>query len=385
MSVAQLEPAGQVQSRLLGSRIRSWLNSTRHWLYRYRPRYKDRQFWVVQALIIVIAIAHDIIEAGGYLHHLGGLYFLPITLFFVPVVYAALHFGLAGSLATVIWMVIITIPNWVFWHEGLERLGVISQMSLLVVVAIFAGRRVDRETVARHQAEDASEVLRTYAAHVVQAQEDERQRIARELHDQTIQALALISRRLLDMKDRNSPLPSAVTDEVREVQEMVEEAVKELREFTRSIRPPILDDLGIVPSIRRLLIESRERSGMKGEFRLVGEERRLPQSIEVGMFRIAQEAIWNVERHSKATEITVTVTQARNEARLDVIDNGIGFSVPPLISSFYGAGKLGLLGMQERAESIGGKLEIQSIPDKGVVVGFSIPISESDSEISGLR
>lgn len=377
MSVAELEPAGQVQSRLFGSRIRSWLNSTGHWLYKYRPRYKDRQFWVVQALIIVIAVVHDVIEAGGYLHHLGGLYFLPITLFFVPVVYAALHFGLTGSLATVIWTVIITIPNWVFWHQGLERLGVISQMSLLVVVAIFAGRRVDREMAARHQAEDASEVLRTYAAHVVQAQEDERQRIALELHDQTIQALALISRRLADMKDRNPPLPSAVADEVRGVQEMVEEAVKELREFTRSIRPPILEDLGIVPSIRRLLIESTERTGMKGKFRLVGGERRLPESVEVGIFRIAQEAIWNVERHSKATEVIVIVTQASDEARLDVIDNGIGFNVPPLISSFYGAGKLGLLGMQERAESIGGKLEIQSIPDKGVVVGFSIPISES--------
>jgi len=185
------------------------------------------------------------------------------------------------------------------------------------------------------------------------------------------------------MKERNPPQSSETNEGLREVHEMAEEASQELREFTRSIRPPVLDDLGMVPAIRRLLIESAERTGMKSRFNLIGEERRLPQDIEIGMFRIAQEAIWNVERHSKATEIIITITQTSVEARLDISDNGIGFDVPPLLSSLYAAGKLGLLGMQERAELIGGKLKVRSTPRKGTTLSLSIPMSESNARVIG--
>jgi signal transduction histidine kinase len=258
-------------------------------------------------------------------------------------------------------------------------------MSLLVAVAVFSGRRVDRETAARYQAEYAGKVLKTYAAHVMQAQEDERKKIAHELHDQTIQTLSLIARRLAGMKDRNSLLSSEMNEGVRDAHEMTEKAVKELRDFTRSIRPPILDDLGMVPAIRRSLIESTERTGMKGSFKLVGAERRLPQDIEVSMFRIAQEAIWNTERHSKATEIIITITQSSDEARIDISDNGIGFDVPPVPSSFYADGKLGLLGIEERAVLIGGKLKIKAIPNKGAMISISIPLSESAHKVSENR
>jgi signal transduction histidine kinase len=372
MSETRSKPADQVQSIISDFKIKNWLHSLGNGLYKIRPRFKDKHFWIVQFLIIVIAVVHDIIELGGYLHHLGVLYFVPVSLFFIPVVYAALYFGLAGSIATVIWAVIITIPNWIFWHEGLERIGVIFQMFLLFTVAIFAGRRVDREAEAKHKAEDASVLLGTYAAHILQGQEDERQRIARELHDQTLQTLSLMSQRLVSMEDKYSPLPSTVIKEVRQVQEMAEEATKDLRDFTRSIRPPILDDLGIVPSIRRLLIESTERTGMKGTFKLIGDERRLQQDIEVSIFRIIQEAIWNVERHSKATQVIVTMILNADETKIDVSDNGIGFEVPPMLSTFYADGKLGLLGMQERAKLIGGKLEIQSTPNTGTKISFQI-------------
>jgi hypothetical protein len=99
MSEAKPELVSQVRSRLFGLKLGSWLNSVGYSLYRYRPKFKDWRFWVVQALIIVIALGHDIVEATGSLHHLGVLYFLPIALFFVPVVYAALHFGFTGSIA----------------------------------------------------------------------------------------------------------------------------------------------------------------------------------------------------------------------------------------------------------------------------------------------
>jgi signal transduction histidine kinase len=91
------------------------------------------------------------------------------------------------------------------------------------------------------------------------------------------------------------------------------------------------------------------------------------------MFRITQEAIWNIERHSKATEIAITITFTDGEVRLGIKDNGIGFKVPPVLSSFYAMNKLGMIGMQERAELLGGKLEVQSNPKKGVTVSVTIP------------
>lgn len=491
------------QSSLSASQRKSLLKRTGHWLHRYRPRFNDWHFWMVQGLVIVIAAIHDVIELGGYLPQLGMLYFVPISLFFIPVVYAALNFGFAGSISTALWIVLITIPNWVFWHHGLERVGVIFQMAILVVVAVFVGQRVDRETSARRRAEAASALLRAsemkyrslfessrvailvvdmngvildanpaagvlfgkatetlksitvadlvgteneqkllapsqknegekayltlslkdspevyleplkttfadsqdniitqillrdvtlerhrqvglkaYAAYVLRAQEDERQRIARELHDDSIQTLVLLCRQLSSVESTSPPLPSSVTNGLRDARKIAEGVVNGLRDFARVLRPPILDDLGVVASIRRLLTDFTKRTGISGQFKLVGKERRLPQDIEVGMFRIAQEALWNVERHSGATEVVVTMAFANHEARLDMKDNGTGFSVPPSPEYFPTSGQLGLLGMHERAELLNGELEIQSSPGKGTKVTISIPIPEGILEAS---
>lgn len=368
-----------VLSHPFRSRLKGLLNRRLHWLYKYHPRVKDWRFWAVQGLVIGIAAIHGFIEAGGYLPQLRMLYFIPISLFFVPVVYAALNFGFVGSISTAVWIVVITIPNWIFWHEGLERLGVIFQLAIIVAMAVFVGQRVDRETSARRRAEEARVELKTYATHLVQAQEDERQRIARELHDETIQSLALLCRRLDSVETTGKGLPSTVIKELREARKITEAVVNELRDFARDLRPAILDDLGIVPSIRRLLVDSTERSKIKGQVKLVGEERRLPRDVEVGVFRIAQEALWNVERHSRATEVVVTITFAKSEAMLSVSDNGVGFKVPSILGGFSSTGRLGLLGAQERVELLGGKLEVQSNPEKGTTIIASIPIPESTS------
>ncbi len=491
------------RDHLFSSRLKGWFKSRRHWIYGYRPRFRNRRFWVVQSLVIGIAIFHDAIEATGYLTTLGMLYFIPISLFFVPVVYAALNFGFVGSISTALWAVIITIPNWVFWHQGFERLGVIFQMAIVVAVAIFVGHRVDRETGARHRAEAAgtalkasemkyrglfesspiailvldtngiilnanpaagvlfgkpletlkgmavttlvgaesaqkllvssknakwqeayltlslrngSEVylepthtqvsdsqgnttiqvllrdvtlerqrqagLKAYTAYMLRAHEDERQRIARELHDDTIQTLVLLCRRLSSMESANEPLSPSIINELRNARKTAEGVVEGLRDFARVLRPPILDDLGIAVSVRRLLVDLAERTGIKGRLKLVGKERRLPQEIEVGIFRIAQEALWNIERHSRATNVVATITFSEYEARLDIKDNGEGFSVPSNLEYLSASGQLGLAGMHERAGLLNGELKIQSHPEKGTKITVSIPIPEGISEAS---
>jgi signal transduction histidine kinase len=303
---------------------------------------------------------------------------LPISVFFLPVVYAALNFGLAGSIATVSWIVIVTIPNWVLWHQGLERLGVIFQMLIFVAVAVFVGQRVDREASERRKAETAGAALKAYAAHVVNVQEDERKNIARELHDQTIQTLVLLCRQLDSISVRES-LSSRVVQELGSAREISEGVVKSLRDFARNLRPPHLDDLGILDSISKLLLDFSDRTGIKGQLKLNWKERRLPPDTEVGLFRIAQEALWNVERHSRATEVTVILSFGASEVAMDISDNGVGFNVPNDLGDLSGKDHFGIVGMHERAELLGGKLEIQSDSEKGTTVLVSFPITTNTS------
>jgi len=112
----------------------------------------------------------------------------------------------------------------------------------------------------------------------------------------------------------------------------------------------------------------------------VGEERRLPSDAEVGIFRIAQEALWNVEHHSRATQVRVTTGFGEDEARLNVDDNGVGFDVPPVLEGSPLSGQLGLLGMQERAGLLGGKFEVQSSHGEGTRVTVSIPVPKDVSK-----
>lgn len=222
--------------------------------------------------------------------------------------------------------------------------------------------------------------LEAYAAYVIQAQEDERQHIARELHDETLQNLSLLCRQLNGIETSGEELPSAVVEEVSKSKDMAEKAVKDLRNFTRRLRPPILDDLGLVASIRRLVLDFMDRTALKGQLKIVGKERRLPQDVEVSMFRIAQEALWNVEHHSKATKADVIITFGKDVTVLIINDDGKGFRIPANLESISVSGKLGLLGMKERAELFGGKLKIQSTLGKGTSIIASFPSGTDNSQ-----
>lgn len=356
-----------VAPRLLGLKLRGGLGTGMHRLYPYRPRFRDKRFWYVQIAVLGIAAIHAFFEISGYFAGLGRLYFVPISLLVVPVAYAALHFGFIGSVATALWVVIISIPNVVLWHSGLERGGEMFQMAVLITIAIFMGHRVDREREARRRAQ-------AYASHIVRGQEQERQRIARDLHDETIQSLILVCRQLDSVKESSSSLPPQVSDGLHVARSTVEQIVIGLRDFAKALRPPTLDDLGIVASIRRMLIDFTERTKVDGELKVAGKNQRLPPDVEVGMFRIAQEALWNVERHARATRVTVTVAFSDRQASLTVLDNGVGFTIPTTLDDFAASGKLGYIGMRERAELLGGRLEIQSSLGTGTRVSAIIPL-----------
>ncbi len=362
----------ELPDKFAGTRLKDSLDRGISWLSLVQPKFKDRRFWVIQLIIIIVAVTHDYLEITGNLHVLGPLYFLPISIFFLPVTYAALNFGLSGGLITAFWMIIVSIPNWIFWDHDLSRYGEMFHMLLFVLVAFFVGQRVDREAAERKKAETASAALKNYTAYVVNIGEKERQHIAHELHDQTVQKVVFLGWQLDDLSAHDT-LSETVTEKLRNARKTSDQIVKNLRDFARNLRPPALDDLGLVDSISKLLLDFSDRTGIKSYLSLIGGERRLLPDTEVGLFRIVQEALRNIERHSKANQVIITIAFETQKAELSIKDNGIGFDINSVKQNNGLHNHFGLIGMQERAELFGGKFKVYSCLEGGTTVSVSIP------------
>jgi PAS domain S-box-containing protein len=245
---------------------------------------------------------------------------------------------------------------------------------LCTVVQADAG-----ESLAQVMLKDVTERrgFQRYAREITRAQEEERQRIAQELHDVSVQSAIMICRRLdaateaVEDGDRRE-----MTRTLAEARRTAETMADELRRFSRDLRPLILDDLGLVPALNRLLSELRERSNLEIRFDVRGSVRRLDSPAELAMFRICQEALRNIELHADASRAAVDIEFAPAQVVLIVIDDGAGFVVPAL-AGLLGEGRLGLLGMRERAALVGGECEIQSSPGNGTRVVTEIPTANS--------
>jgi len=207
------------------------------------------------------------------------------------------------------------------------------------------------------------EEMRTYVGEVTRAQEEERTRIARELHDDTAQSLVLLCRGL-DTAGQDEKL-----DELRSLAESTLEGV---RRFSRDLRPSILDDLGLLPAIEWVAAEMTRRGAASASVKVEGTSRRLPAEAELVLFRIAQEALRNVEKHAGPCSVSVEVTFGSEDVTLSVTDNGQGFE-PPEAGQLAQLGKFGLLGMQERAQLLGAEISIQSRPGQGTSVRVRLP------------
>ncbi|MEP7216802.1 MAG: sensor histidine kinase, partial [Anaerolineaceae bacterium] len=216
--------------------------------------------------------------------------------------------------------------------------------------------------------------FQNYAQEIIRAQEDERQRMAQELHDVSVQSAILICRQLDAASDAvETRDPAVVTRTIAEARHAAESMADELRRFSRDLRPLILEDLGLVPALKRLVTELRGRSQTHLRFEVKGLARRLAPGTELVLFRIGQEALRNAEHHASATHVSVRLSFEGDTVRLGVVDNGSGFVVPPL-TTLVNAGRLGVLGMQERALLLGGRCEVQSNPGHGTHVTAEIPI-----------
>jgi two-component system, NarL family, sensor histidine kinase DegS len=223
--------------------------------------------------------------------------------------------------------------------------------------------------------------LRLQIHKTLMAQEEERKRIARELHDDIAQSILLLSRQLDILISKNdSKIPKASIIELEHIENIANDAYKSLQRYARDLRPSILDQMGLVAALNWLTEELGKELRIKTSVKS-DKLPPLPSEVELAMFRIAQETLNNIRKHAQASAVNITVQLTSNNLKMSITDNGKGFSTSRLTGDLAKEGKLGVLGMEERARLIGGNLQIKSEPGKGTTVIARAPIWTRQKEL----
>lgn len=220
----------------------------------------------------------------------------------------------------------------------------------------------------------AQQSLRDYAGVITAGQEDERRRLARELHDGAVQALVALDQRMQLAQLAITDETSGVAKRLAETRRMTASLIEEVRRVIRALRPIYLEDLGLASALEMLAQDTSQVLGIPVAFSTSGQERRLPTEVELTLYRMMQEALSNIARHAQASRASVRLAFAPDHLALTIQDNGRGFTVPASPAEFAPQGHFGLLGLHERAELIGARLAIHSTPGAGTTVDVTVPL-----------
>jgi signal transduction histidine kinase len=269
---------------------------------------------------------------------------------------------------------------------GIPIQGIRSLAAVLITYSLLRAAQVGEKLrnldlaaaqQARLEALQQQEALRReLLRHIVQAQEDERARIARELHDETAQILSAFAlevgalRNILGRKTDSAPTLDRLQDLNRQMSQGVYRMV-------HALRPAQLDDLGLIPALKSLLEQECSPKGMKVDFKVEGAQHRLDPLIETVLFRVAQEGLINVARHAGTHQAEVWLRYEDNQIRLQILDQGCGFDPA---ENFHPPRGWGLAGMRERVEAVGGRLNLESQPGMGSKVEIVIPLFKREKE-----
>jgi two-component system sensor histidine kinase UhpB len=215
----------------------------------------------------------------------------------------------------------------------------------------------------------AQEGLHDYIGAITSAQEEERLRLARELHDETIQSVIALKQRV-QLAGKLVKEQSGKKS-LQELEGLAEQIVENLRLIIRALRPIYLEDLGLATALEMLASETKT---LQVDFYRTGQEKRFERDIELALYRIAQEALSNIVRHAKASRATLNINFNEHEISLEISDDGIGFVMPKSPTDFATSGHFGLLGMRERSELIAGRLEVKSEAGVGTQVSVLLPV-----------
>lgn len=217
------------------------------------------------------------------------------------------------------------------------------------------------------------EETRRLADMVIRAQEEERGRVARELHDEANQTLAALMTTIDAVEAVGRGCSPELAASLARLRRLAAAALGDLHRIATELRPPALDEFGLVPALTRHVRDRTEGTGMRATVTVEGRRRRIPPAVEVALYRIAQEALANAQKHSGATEVTVRLRHGRDRVELEVTDNGCGFVPEP--GPAEDRRGLGIAGMRERASIVGGVVEVISAPGRGTRVVASVPLT----------
>ncbi|MBC8040694.1 MAG: hypothetical protein H7Y06_09140 [Opitutaceae bacterium] len=220
---------------------------------------------------------------------------------------------------------------------------------------------------ALEEARELQEKLRQIAHQLLMVEENQRKQISRELHDKICQLLVGINVHLALFAKTAKSDPQGISRALVPLRRLVVGGVKIVHRFARDLRPAALDDLGLIPALRSYIGEFPKRKGRQIQFTAVATVATLNNDKQTVLYRVAQEALVNAAKHATATVITVRVSEAADGVCLEITDNGKGFDLKRHVSSARSK-RLGMLGMRERVEMVGGRLVIESVPGRGTTV-----------------
>ena len=218
------------------------------------------------------------------------------------------------------------------------------------------------------------EQLRLLSRGVLSVQEEERKRISRELHDVIAQMLMGINVRLAALKTEATANTKGLTKSISQTQRLVERSVDIVHQFACELRPAVLDDLGLIPALHASLKAFSKKTGIRVSLTSFSGIESLSIAKRTALYRVAHEALSNVARHAHASRADVTIRKLPGAVCMDISDNGRGFDTDPVLFASKPK-RLGLLGIRERVEMLGGKFTVESAPGKGTTVHAQVPFN----------
>ena len=436
-----------------------------------RPPINEAPFWIIQASLIAIVSLHFLADIRPSV--LSGSFptGVPVAILVIPIGYSALRYGLAGSLATPVWTIVLWFPDLLLPHDQGHVLDDVMNLVIIVLVAVIFGRRIEAEHQAQARTlaveagfrrlfesnrspilvldhhdvisdanpaakellsssvigrdpesifgegvglerltgqvvtfanghdyrldmttlplgpysqhlqlsfedvtEERSEERRSreFARQMVQVDEDQRRRLSRELHDEPLQLFLHLARHLEALGTVNG-VPLEVTSGLSEARFQALDAATRLRTIARDLRPPALDQLGLVPALSSLVAHIDDAGKVGARLEVNGEVTRLEPNVELGAFRIVQESLNNALRHSKAHHLNTTVDFRGDHLRVTVVDDGTGFDFDDDVRTT--GPSLGIVGMRERARLLGGTFHVRSGVGAGTTVEATLPFN----------
>ncbi len=339
-------------------------------------------FWLIVVLVALVTLGYyleftplaNVPLVELVLAYPGGLLrpmFLR-TIFFTLVVYASFVFRVRGSLIASLAFLCLVLPR-AFLYPITPQSDPLVRPLVFVLIAGYVGllvaaglNRVDREHAN----------LEHFLADTMNTQEKEKQHLARELHDGSLQALVDISHDIDELSEAEDR--ANTKSGLKQLRDKVDAVLAGVRQSILGLRPPLLEEMGLESSLKWLAHEITQEGGVEVNVEVRGKARRLTDRVELSLFRIAQEALQNAKKHSQATRIGLRLAFVGDKAQLTVQDDGVGFAVPPQ-EKLATQMKFGLIGMAERARLLGGSLRVQSLPGNGTVIFAEVPIRGAES------